>query len=209
MKRIYIRWMAMFGVLAVCALPAAAQIVSVVPLSEQNITDLGRIEAVFNSIHTMSASFVQTTDTEISQGTILLSRPNGLRMEYQDPAPHLLVGRGNTIMYHDRHLLQTTFLPLDRTPASFILQENLRFDETLVITGFVSRGSIRRVTVAQAGNVEAGSITLMFEDQPLRFVGWRVTEQGGGDINIALVEPHYDVPIDEDLFRPIDPKSLR
>ena len=86
-------------------------------LSPAEQLDVQRMEQVFNNIRTVDADFVQTSKQEVSQGRILLSRPDGLRMEYQEPAPHILIGNGGAIMYHDRHLEQTTFVPVSKTPA--------------------------------------------------------------------------------------------
>ncbi|MCZ6604078.1 MAG: outer membrane lipoprotein carrier protein LolA, partial [Alphaproteobacteria bacterium] len=165
--------------------PAAAQLrlpflgkqdaeVEAYDLSPDEQVDVARMEAVFNSIRTLDAEFVQTSDTHLSVGRILLSRPDGLRMEYEEPSPHVLVGNGAAIMYHDRHLQQTSFLPVSKTPAAFIMRDNLSMRDGVMIINFERAGTFRRVTLVQEDEPGEGAITLIFEDNPLRFVGWRV-----------------------------------
>lgn len=198
------------------ATPAAAQLrlpflggddveIELHPLSPEEAADVARMEAVFNSIGTLDAEFVQTSDNELAQGRILLQRPDGLRMEYLEPSPHVLIGNGGAIMYHDRHLQQTTFLPVSQTPAAFIMRENLNMRDGVLIINFERSGAFRRVTLVQESNPEEGAITLIFEDNPLRFVGWRIIDPAGAQVNIALVNPRYGVTFDEDVFRIVDP----
>jgi outer membrane lipoprotein-sorting protein len=175
-------------------------------LSPQEQADVLEMERVFNAIRTVDAEFVQTSDNELSQGRILLSRPNGLRMEYEEPAPHILIGKGNAIMYHDRHLEQTTFLPVSRTPAAFIMRDNLNMREGVVIVGFERRGSFRRVTLVQEDDADEGAITLVFETNPMRFVGWKILDPAGEEVNISLVGPRYGVRFDDSVFDVVDPK---
>lgn len=204
--------------LATAAVPAAAQLRlpffrggddgGVVPrtLTAEEQADIARMEAVFNAISTVDAEFVQTSDSEIAQGRILLQRPDLLRMEYEEPAPHLLIGNGGAIMYHDRHLQQTTFLPVSQTPAAFIMRDNLSLKDGVVIVDFERTGQFRKVTVVQQDEPDEGAITLIFEERPLRFVGWKVIDPAGVEVNIALVNPRFGVTFDEAVFKVVDPK---
>jgi len=206
------------AVLVVAAMPASAQLrlpffdrdrggnVVGKELTAEDQADIARMESVFNSILTVDAEFVQTSDTELAQGRILLWRPDHLRMEYQDPSPHILIGNGGAIMYHDRQLQQTTFLPVSQTPAAFIMRDTLNLDDGVVVVDFERSGAFRKVTVVQEDNPDEGAITLIFEEGPLRFVGWKVIDPAGVEVNIALVNPRYGVTFDEDVFRVIDPK---
>ena len=202
--------------LAAFSLPAAGQIrlpflggddpvVEQVPLSAEQNALVDRMEAVFNSIRTIDARFVQTSQGQRSQGRILMSRPNGLRIEYQDPDPYVLIGDGGAIMYHDRLLQQTTFLPVSQTPAAFIMRENLDMRDGLVIIGFERVGPLFQVMMVQEEDPEEGAITLIFERDPLRFIGWRIIDGAGTQVNFTLVEPIFGLQIDDDVFRIIDP----
>ena len=52
---------------------------------------------------------------------------------------------------------------------------------------------------------EAGSVTLVFEDAPLRLIKWQVKDAQGNDVDVALLEPKFGVEVDDDLFSLIDP----
>ena len=54
-------------------------------------------------------------------------------------------------------------------------------------------------------NPDAGSLTLVFADQPLQLVKWRVVDAQGQQIDVALVDPRFGVAIDRDQFSTVDP----
>ncbi|MEE8276208.1 MAG: outer membrane lipoprotein carrier protein LolA [Alphaproteobacteria bacterium] len=201
-----IRYLAV--VLAALVLPAAAGPTATVEpavLSPDDRADIGRIEAYLNDVTTFESRFLQIGETGMAQGQMYLSRPGKMRVEYDPPVPVLMVASAPWVMYHDSKLKQTSFIPISRTPAAFLLRETIDLDEGLVITGFERGYSALRLTVVTTANPDAGSLTLVMEDRPLRLVKWTVMDAQGKRIEVALLDPRFGVELNDEMFSIVDP----
>ncbi|MFT5180169.1 MAG: outer membrane lipoprotein-sorting protein [Alphaproteobacteria bacterium] len=174
-------------------------------LDEAAKADVARVERYLNDITTLDSRFVQFSGQGIAEGRIILSRPGDMRIEYEPPVPVLMVASGVIMMYHDRDLVQTSYLPVSETPASFLLDEKIQLSDDVTITGFERGPASIRLTIIQSDSPDAGTVTLTFEDAPLRLVKWQVKDAQGNDVDVALLEPKFGVEVDEDLFSLIDP----
>ena len=186
------------GVLQTNAQPAAE-------LDEAAMADVARIELYLNALTTLDSRFIQFSAQGIAEGRIILSRPGAMRIEYKEPVPVLMVASGFLLMYHDRDLVQTSYLPVSETPASFLLEEKIKLSDKITITGYDRGPASIRLSVIQTEAADAGSITLTFEDTPLRLVKWQVKDAQGNDVDVALMEPKFGVEVDPNLFSLIDP----
>lgn len=186
------------GILQTSAQPAPI-------LDEAAKADVTRIERYLNELTTLDSRFVQFSAQGIAEGRIILSRPGDMRIEYEPPVPLLMVASGFLLMYHDRELIQTSYLPVSETPAAFLLDEKIELSGDVAITGFERGPASLRLTIIETEAADAGSITLTFEDAPLRLVKWQVTDAQGNDVDVALLEPKFGIEVDEDLFSLIDP----
>lgn len=167
--------------------------------------DVARIELYLNELTTLDSRFVQFSAQGIAEGRIVLSRPGDMRIEYEPPVPVLMVASGYLMMYHDRELVQTTYLPISETPASILLEENIELSGDATVTGFERGPASIRLTVIETDSPDSGSVTLTFEDAPLRLVKWQVKDAQGNDVDVALLEPKFGVEVDSDMFSLIDP----
>jgi outer membrane lipoprotein-sorting protein len=194
------------ALLLAAAMPAAAEAVPAA-LSEADRADLARIETYLNGLTTMDSRFIQFSEQGVAEGRILLERPGHLRIEYAPPVPILLVASDLLLMYHDTELRQTTFLPVGTTPAGILIDENLALDGDLTVTAFDRAPGALRVTVVETDAPDAGEVTLMFEDAPLRLAKWQVIDAQGTLVEVALVEPRFGVEIENanELFSTVDP----
>ncbi len=197
------RWLLALSILAAGTTLAQAQ--SAITLDDAAKTDVERIEAYLNALTTIDSQFVQFSPQGIAEGRIVLSRPDELRIDYEPPVPVLMVASGSLLMYHDRDLLQTTFLPVRETPVAFLLEDDIRLSGDFTITGFERGPASIRVSVVQTKAPDIGSVTLTFEDRPLRLVKWQVRDAQGSDVDVALREPKFGVAVDDDLFSLVDP----
>lgn len=167
--------------------------------------DVARIEDYLNAITTMDSRFIQVAAAGLAEGRIRLSRPRDMRIEYDPPVPILMVASGRLLMYHDSDLKQTSFLPVNQTPAAFFLRDEINLGDGLEITGFEADASTLRLSLVESANPDSGSITLVFEDAPLRLVKWQVVDPQGTAVEVVLLDPSFGAEIDNDLFDLIDP----
>lgn len=178
-------------------------------LSEADRADLARIEAYLNQLTTMESRFIQFSEQGVVEGRIFLDRPEHLRIEYAPPTPVLLVASDIILMFHDTELKQTSFLPVSETPAGFLLDDEIELGGDLTVTDFERSAQAFRVTVVETDQPATGSVSLMFEDNPLRLAKWRVIDAQGTEVEVALMEPRFGVTFDNpgDLFSTVDPNT--
>jgi outer membrane lipoprotein-sorting protein len=179
-------------------------------LSEADRADLARIEAYLNDLTTMESRFLQFSEEGVAEGRIMLDRPGHLRIEYAPPVPVLMIASSRLLMYHDTQLKQTTFLPVSETPAALLIDDDIMFSGDVTVTAFERTPKAFRITLERTDAPDTGSVTLMFEDAPMRLAKWQVIDAQGTAIDVSLLEPRFGVEFKNagDLFSTIDPNSV-
>ena len=185
------------SLLFAAALPATAA----GPLSPQDRADLIRVERYLNDLGTLQSRFVQANpDGSHSEGTMYLQRPGKLRFEYDPPDPYLIVAHGKWFIWVDKELEEATYLPVDKTPAYFIVKKDIRFGGKLRVASFQNRDKVIRLELEQADEPDAGRVTMIFTDAPLQLRKWQVVDAQGNLTDTTLINPNFDVPLNEALF---------
>jgi outer membrane lipoprotein-sorting protein len=170
-------------------------------LDDKQKAELARVETYLNSIRTMRARFLQVADDgSHAEGDFLLSRPGLMRIEYDPPVPHLIVTTGSLLVYHEKKLNQTTYVPLSSSLAGFLVRDQIRLSGDVVVTGFQQQTGAIRVSLVKADEPNAGQLTLVFSDGPLQLRQWNITDAQGVVTRITLVNPEFGVPLDKKLF---------
>jgi len=178
-------------------------------LSEADRTDLARIETYLNGLTTMESRFLQFSEGGVAEGRIMLDRPGRLRIEYAPPVPVLMIASSRLLMYHDTQLKQTTFLPVSETPAALLIDDDIMFSGDVTVTAFERTPKAFRITLEQTDAPDTGSVTLMFEDAPMRLAKWRVIDAQGTVVDVSLLEPRFGVKFKNagELFSTVDPNN--
>ncbi len=182
-------------------LPAAAQ-----QLSGTDMRDLARISNYLNGIDTLQGSFVQVgPDGETSDGDFYIRRPGRLRFEYEPPNPALVVADGFWVGVYDTHMNTLDRYPLSKTPLDLLLRERVDLQDEGAVQS-VERGEGRiRVKAIDPKNPDQGSITMIFNDNPLELQQWVVVDAQGLTTTVALSEMRANVQLDPKLFRVEEP----
>jgi outer membrane lipoprotein-sorting protein len=169
--------------------------------------DLNRVQDYMNGIHTLQSRFEQVSnDGGVATGTIYLSRPGKMRVEYDPPVPILLVATDNRIWYYDKKLQQVSFFALQDTPAWFLLQDNVRFGGDIKVSDLKRDPGVLRVTVNEAKNPSLGQATLVLSDKPLQLRKWQITDAQRKEVTVTLDDPHYGASLNPQLFYWTDPR---
>lgn len=186
---------------------AAARPEEAVVNSEQR-AEIKRIEQYLNRLDTVKARFLQVSSNgQAAEGDIYISRPGHMRVEYDPPVPVLIVADGRFLIYYDSELEQVSYLPLGSTPASILTRKNINLlGGDLILTDFTEKNGTLRVTVVQADDPYSGSVTLVFEENPIMLRRWTVVDAQGVETDVSLVTARFDEPIDPDLFEFKDPR---
>ncbi len=203
-------WKRVVLVLILSALPLAAR--AATPdskLSAQDTADAARVEQYLNSVHSVVARFMQVaSDGSAVQGSFYLERPGKMRIQYDKPNPLLMVASGIYLTVYDPELKQTTYLPIDSTPAYFLVKDKITSDDVTVTKVEHGKDSLR-VTLHEAGHPDQGRLTLVFSDNPLQLRKWTVIDRDGKQIEVALLDALFNTHLDPDVFKFVDPSPSK
>ncbi|MCM2562823.1 outer membrane lipoprotein carrier protein LolA [Lutimaribacter sp. EGI FJ00015] len=167
------------ALLAVTALPAAAEKLS-----------LAEISRYLNDLQTAQGAFTQINDDgTIDTGTIYIKRPGRVRFEYAAPNPALvLAGAGSVAVFDARSNTGPDVYPLKQTPLSIILDNNVDLTRARMVVGHTSDGTTTTVTAQDPDNPEYGNIQLVFTANPTELRQWKINDDAGGTTTVVLGE---------------------
>lgn len=171
---------------------------------------LTQVEGYLNSVGTVRARFLQVSGTgAYAGGSVFLSRPGRMRLEYDPPSPILIVADGQHLIYHDAKLEQTSYIGLDATPAGLMLRVPIRLQDDVTVTDVQRIPGAIEVSLVQTGDPSVGELTLLFEKHPFALKQWRVKDAQGQIVTVSLYEAETGVKLNPDLFKFTDPNFLK
>ena len=200
-----------FYLCAFLVLIASSSTLKAAELSANDRANIGKAENYLNEIKTIQAHFVQASPTGgTAEGTLYLSRPNGLRMDYDEPSPVLLVTSGNFLVYHDKQLVQTTYIDLDSTLAGFLIRPRIALNaEGVKVTNVIQEAGALYITIVKPDNEAMGRVTLTFSESPFALKQWRVVDPQGQSTTVSLFDMKINTAIDPKVFQFSDPAFFR
>lgn len=169
----------------------------------QSGRELARISAYLNALDTAEGGFVQIAPNgETSDGRFFIDRPGRIRFEYTPPNPALVVSDGTWVVVYDLRDCSKQTAPLSSTPLELLLAEDVNLERDGVVRDIERRPGQMRVTAVDPDDPSKGSITLVFNDNPLELRQWIVTDAEGRNTTVALSEVKRGVDIPVRLFLP-------
>jgi outer membrane lipoprotein-sorting protein len=170
-------------------------------ITAQDKADIARIEAYLNRIETVKSDFVQlASGGRFAQGVIYIERPNRLRLDYRNPATMQVYANGTWLIHVDTELEAVTHVPIDSTPAGFLVRDKIRLSGDVTVDR-VGRGEKTiSVELVQTADPEAGRFVLTFSDKPLQLRQWTVIDAQGVSTNVQLVAPVFNGPVPREVF---------
>jgi outer membrane lipoprotein-sorting protein len=179
-----------------------------ITLSPRQVDFLRKAEAEINALHTLKSRFLQaTTNGDLSEGIVYMSRPGRLRVEYDPPMSVLVVADGFYFTFVDTKLQQMSYLDFDATPAGLLLQKKLELSGPTSRVRAVKEfpGGVE-ISVVSRKDPTSGMLTLVFTKAPFALAQWRVTDAQGIVTTVTLQNPETGVRLPESLFaRPSPP----
>jgi outer membrane lipoprotein-sorting protein len=171
-------------------------------LTAQDTLELQRIAAYLNGIRTMTARFQQlANNAALTTGKLWVARPGRMRFEYVPPNPITLLADTTYVYYWDKELNQVSKYELRSTPAWFFLRDPISFGSDVIVTRFEHAGAAVGVTVSQSAQPDAGSLTLVFTQNPLTLWQWIVVDQQGKTTTVTLSDLQFGMALDPKLFQ--------
>jgi outer membrane lipoprotein-sorting protein len=201
--------LAALAALALCATGVrAATPPKAAPLTPQDIQDVQRLQAYLNGIRTLQSRFQQVAeDGGVANGTIWIERPGKMRIVYDPPVPILIVATEGQIYYFDSKLQEVSRTYLNDTPAWFLLRDPIKLTGEVTLTEFSHAAGVIRLTFLETKNPDLGEVTLVVNDEPLELRQWTVLDAQKKRVTVSLVDPHYGVALNPNLFYWTDPRE--
>ena len=132
-----------------------------------------------------------------------------MRFQYDPPNELLLLADAFYLYSWDPELKSMQKVGLRSTPAWFLLRDPISFTDGVVVTRFEHSGNTVQVTVVQSAEPDAGSLTMVFTENPLALRQWTVVDQQGRVTNVTLSDVSYGMALDPKLFLYQDPYARR
>ncbi len=175
-----------WALLVIAAAPAAAQD-EIAPWEDPDNPTVLAIEDYLNNLPTIRSHFTQyNADGSVDVGVMWLWRPGRARIEYSPPNDLLLIADGTWLIYFDAALDQVSHIPIATGPFRFLLSEGLSLFEDVRLTALRRSRGLLSLTVEDPEASGAGSVTLVFEEDPLKLRQWRVTDPQGYRTTVRL-----------------------
>ena len=178
------------------------------PLTVSQKAHVSRILSYLNRITTLQAQFSQTNpDGRVWRGTVSIQRPGKFRFDYDPPVPHTLISNGSWFIHLDRELNESNFLPLDRTPARFLLRKKVTFDDDVELVGFRRSDGLIHLQILNKEHRDMGSVTLTFNEQPLALKRWFVRDEHDNKTLVSLEGTRLGLKLEPRLFEFVEPEQ--
>lgn len=184
------------GLAAILALAAPAG-----AAAQGGIDAVERVEAYLRSVRTIDSDFVQSSSNgESARGRLYVERPGSLRLDYAPPTTLQIFVNGSWLIYVDTRLEEVTHVPLARTPAAFLVGDDVSFSGKMEVDKVAVDAQTIRIQVVQTEDPESGSVILTFGRQPMVLKNWTVIDAQGVQTRVALVKPRFNGPVDRSVF---------
>ena len=180
------------------------------PPATPHQAELAHIETYLNGITTAQSDFVMASpDGQQTRGTFYLSRPGKLRFDYSEPKGNLLIADGDYIIFWDAKAKQASNEPISATPAAFLLKPHISLTDGLKVIAYEHAAGVIRVTVVEAKDPGAGSVTVVLGDQPMELRGWSLSDPQGSRTEVSFTGWKFGNALEPSLFKFQDPNAGR
>lgn len=176
--------------------PAFAQ-----ALNDADRADVARIEAYINALTTLRAQFTQVSPLgRVAKGTLMLKRPNRLRVEYNPPVKLRIFATPQWLIVEDCKLKEPQYLPLSSSPAGILTKSDIRFSGDITVMDVKRENLWVTVRVFQTRARDKGTMALVFTRQPLQLIGWTVVDPQQGPTQVSFENVQTGIPLADDQF---------
>lgn len=165
---------------------------------------LKQVEALLDGITTMKSRFSEFSSKDgdfMKHGVFYLSRPNRMRLVYDEPTQLEFIADGQYLIYHDKSFDQVSYLEINQTPAAILLKPDFSFDDPeFLVTDVTAELDEYHVTAIKANEPELGQLTLIVTQDPMELKQWELVDMKGIKSTVGLYEVEENIPVDDALF---------
>ena len=176
-------------------------------LTAEQKADVEKIRVYLDGLKTLSGGFAQITSAgDYSDGVVHLQRPGLMHLIYNDPLQIEIIVRNGTIIYHDKADRQVSYYPLNATPLSVLLKENLSFNDDVEVVDLAKGRSTLELMLVDRNDPAMGSVSLIFTQAPFALRKWIIVDAQGITTQVTLLNPVIGSTINPQEFEFSDPR---
>lgn len=194
-----------FWTLILCMFISSAH--AIVPANldtPENREILKKVESALSKIKTMKSRFSEFSSKDgdfMKHGDFYMSRPNKMRLIYDEPTQLEFIADGQNFIYYDKSFDQISLLDINQTPAAILLKPNFTFDDAAFeVTDIKQELDEYHISAIKTGQAELGTLTVIVTQDPLEFNQWELVDMKGIKSTVGLYETVLNKPVDESLF---------
>lgn len=165
---------------------------------------LNKVEKAYNKMRTLQAKFAQFNSKmkdDLQTGTIYISRPGQMRLQYEKGSPLEFVATNGFFVYHDKDLEQVNYFELNSTPVEWILRDKLVFDDAgFVVTDVQDVLDEYYITAHKKDAKELGELTLIIDKDTLELKQWDILDIQGIKSTVSLFDIKQNILVDKKIF---------
>lgn len=148
--------------------------------AQTSFSALTSLENALNSIKTLEAGFTQkNSDGSTFKGKVFLSRPGKIKFDYEDPKGMVIISDGENLIYFDPDAHQATYLSLEDSPASLLLDEVLNFEKHATVMSIDESKDL--ITVYLKTLKTKHEVTLFIDAKDKMLKGWKTVDLQGNE----------------------------
>ncbi|MTJ05330.1 MAG: outer membrane lipoprotein carrier protein LolA [Sediminimonas qiaohouensis] len=192
----FVRSLLLSGAAMALIAPAWSQTEEAQPLPLSEISDY------LNDLRLARSPFTQINDDgSVTTGTLYMNRPGRMRFAYDEPEDTVVIAGGSAVAIFDPKSNQgPQTYPLDRTPLSLILAEDVDLSRNGMVVGHERRGPATVVTAQDPEHPEYGNIELVFSHEPVELRQWVINDDSGSSTTVSLGALSEPEELDASLF---------
>ena len=172
--------------------------------TKANRAILTKVEKAYNKMKTLQARFAQFNSKmkdELHTGTIYISKPGQMRLQYEKGSPLEFVATRGAFIYHDKDLEEVNYFDLNSTPVEWILRDKLLFDDPgFVVTDVQDVLDEYYVTAHKKDAKDLGELTLVIDKDTMTLKQWEILDMQGIKSTVSLFHTEVNIPVDKSLF---------
>lgn len=211
----------MIRILTVClvlCLSVAAWAVDENPKTKQDV--VRAMDGYFFDLKGFKAAFTQTTSNHSEMpatGTISFQKTGKLRIDYDPPIPYQIVANGLWLIYNDKELEQVTHVPVNETPARFLLDDEVNLEDNFDIKSVQINDDYLEAHLLPKKDIGATDLILGFARPRVEGVGrkklelsyWVVKDLQGVETKIQLQDVERNPRFPKNFFSVVNPKFFK
>jgi len=163
--------------------------------------ELSAISAKLNSIKTLKANFTEIDPQGTATGRFYLSRPGGVRFEYDPPRQVLVIANDRVVSVQDRKGVNPYRVGVSDTPIKILLKPNIDLSRDATIKDLHHANGKLYMTAVQTKGYGQGQVTFIFSEPKLELERWIATDPSGAQTMVTLSDVEQGVALNQSLFK--------